>query len=305
MHPRILNVLDYDIDTHLNRVVPHSRISRLPKPISRFLGYRSEEYKEPPRLVVVFWSFLGSLLGLLIIGALYKYAPGIRKWHPPIMIASLEMQGASAILDYNSIRTPLAQPRNAILGQTFSALTGVIIHKLFHLNSDWEDIQWVAGAVACAVSSAIMAMTNTVHPPGGATAVLATTNAEIIAMGWIYIPFVIMSSVIMLTLACIINNIQRAYPVYWWTPANLRKEKDVQDLEKVPTNNSEKVLSGQPMGRASDVNPDSVVISPHHLYIPDSFDLDGDELAVLSRLQARLRWDVAMDERPRAQSNGS
>jgi CBS-domain-containing membrane protein len=215
------------------------------------------------------------------------------------------MQGASAILDYNSIRTPLAQPRNAILGQTFSALTGVIIHKLFHLNSDWEDIQWVAGAVACAVSSAIMATTNTVHPPGGATAVLATTNAEIIAMGWIYIPFVIMSSVIMLTLACIINNIQRAYPVYWWTPANLRKEKDVQDLEKVPTNNSEKVLSGQPMGRASDVNPDSVVISPHHLYIPDSFDLDGDELAVLSRLQARLRWDVAMDERPRAQSNGS
>jgi hypothetical protein len=89
MHPRILTVLDYDIDTHINRIVPHSRISRLPKPISRFLGYRSEEYKEPPRLVVVFWSFLGSLLGLLIIGALYKYAPGIRKWNPPIMIASL------------------------------------------------------------------------------------------------------------------------------------------------------------------------------------------------------------------------
>jgi hypothetical protein len=184
-------------------------------------------------------------------------------------------------------------------------LTGVIIHKLFHLNSDWEDLQWVAGAVACAVSSAIMATTNTVHPPGGATAVLATTNAEIIAMGWIYIPFIIMSSVIMLTLACIINNIQRAYPVYWWTPANLRKEKEIQDLEKVPTNNSEKVLSGQPMARDSTADPDTVVISPHHLYIPDSFDLDGDELAVLSRLQARLRWDVAMDERPRANSNGS
>ncbi|KAH0132437.1 HPP family protein, partial [Aureobasidium melanogenum] len=145
------------------------------------------------------------------------------------MIASL---GASAILDYNSIRTPLAQPRNAILGQTFSALTGVIIHKLFHLNSDWENLQWVAGAVACAVSSAIMATTNTVHPPGGATAVLATTNAEIIAMGWIYIPFVLMSSAIMLTLACLINNIQRAYPVYWWTPENLRKETKVEDLEK-------------------------------------------------------------------------
>ncbi|KAG9661367.1 MFS general substrate transporter, partial [Aureobasidium melanogenum] len=236
------------------------------------------------------------------IGALYKYAPGIRKWHPPIMIASL---GASAILDYNSIRTPLAQPRNAILGQTFSALTGVIIHKLFHLNSDWEDLQWVAGAVACAVSSAIMATTNTVHPPGGATAVLATTNAEIIAMGWIYIPFVLMSSVIMLTLACLINNVQRAYPVYWWTPENLRKETKVEDLEKVSSNNSQQVLSGQSMARTSNADPDSVVISPHHLYIPDSFDLDGDELAVLSRLQARLRWDAAMDERPRAYSNSS
>ena len=208
-------------------------------------------------------------------------------------------------MDYNSIRTPLAQPRNAILGQTFSALTGVIVHKLFHLNSDWEDVQWVAGAVACAVSSAIMATTNTVHPPGGATAVLATTNTEIIAMGWIYVPFVIMSSVIMLTLACIINNIQRAYPVYWWTPANLRKEKEVEDLEKVSTSNSEKVLSGQPMARTSNADQDSVVISTHHQYITHSFDLDVDELAVLSRLQARLRWDVAMDERPRADSNGT
>jgi len=61
----------------------------------------------------------------------------------------------------------------------------------------------------------------------------------------------------------------------------------------------------QSMARTSNADPDSVVISPHHLYIPDSFDLDGDELAVLSRLQARLRWDAAMDERPRAYSNSS
>lgn len=147
-----------------------------------------------------------------------------------------------------------------------------------------------------------MATTNTVHPPGGATAVLATTNAEIIAMGWIYIPFVLMSSCVMLALACILNNIQRAYPVYWWTPADLKKEKDIEDLEKVSSNGSEKVLRGQSMARTSQADPDTVVISPHHLYIPDTFDLDGDELAVLSRLQARLRWDAAMDERPRADS---
>lgn len=89
MHPRILNILDYDVDNHLNLIIPRSRLDRLPKPISRFLGYRTETYKEQPRQVVVFWSFLGSLLGLLIIGAIYRYAPGIQKWHPPIMVASL------------------------------------------------------------------------------------------------------------------------------------------------------------------------------------------------------------------------
>lgn len=219
-------------------------------------------------------------------------------------ILTKTLQGASAILDYNAIRTPLAQPRNAILGQTFSALVGVIVHKLFHLNPHWEEVQWVAGAVACAIASAIMAMTNTVHPPGGATAVLATTNAEVIAMGWIYIGFVLMSSAIMLGLACLVNNIQRAYPVYWWTPADLRKEKKVEDLEKVSTVNSDKTLRGHSISKTADAEPDSLVISAHHLYMPDSFNLDGDELAVLSRLQARLRWDLALDERPSVSTGG-
>jgi CBS-domain-containing membrane protein len=200
-------------------------------------------------------------------------------------------------LDYNCIRTPLAQPRNAILGQTFSALAGVIVHKLFQLNPHWEEVQWVSGAVACAIASAVMAMTNTVHPPGGATAVLATTNAQIIAMSWMFIPFVLLSSLVMLTLACILNNIQRAYPVYWWTCSDLGKDKKNQDLEKASTHNSEKVLRGQSVERSSQGDPDTVVISSHHLYIPDTLDLDRDELAVLSRLQARLRWDLALNDR--------
>jgi CBS-domain-containing membrane protein len=142
-----------------------------------------------------------------------------------------------------------------------------------------------------------MAMTNTVHPPGGATAVLATTNAQIIAMSWMFIPFVLLSSLVMLTLACILNNIQRAYPVYWWTCSDLGKDKKNQDLEKASTHNSEKVLRGQSVERSSQGDPDTVVISSHHLYIPDTLDLDRDELAVLSRLQARLRWDLALNDR--------
>lgn len=299
MGPKTAMFLNFDIDDHLNRFIPHPRLSRLPAPISRFLGVCQGEYKEPPHLIICFWSFVGAICGILTVGGLYRYAPGLAKHNPPVIVASL---GASAILDYNSIRTPLAQPRNAFFGQTFSAVIGVGIAKLFQLNSDVDDLQWIAGAIACAVASLCMSLTNTTHPPGGATAILAATNTQIINMGWIYVPFIMLSSVIMLAVALILNNIQRQYPVYWWTPVDLRKIKKLDlgkdDVEKVESNDSGVVLRGHPISRKSSSGSDAIVIGPHHMYVPDTFDLDSDEVAVLARLQARLRWDLALDERP-------
>jgi CBS-domain-containing membrane protein len=92
-------------------------------------------------------------------------------------------KGASAILEYNAIRSPLGQPRNALLGHTFSAIIGVAITKLFRLRSDFEKIKWIAGAVSCGTASAVMLLTGTVHPPGGASAVLAATSPEITEVG--------------------------------------------------------------------------------------------------------------------------
>ncbi|KAL1304504.1 hypothetical protein AAFC00_003493 [Neodothiora populina] len=296
MGPWLARFLDFDLDTYLNPYLPHSRLSRLPEPISRWLGYRNEDYKERPVLLVCAWSFVGTLASLLLVGALYRYAPGLTKYKPPVIIASL---GASAILDFNAIRTPLAQPRNAFFGQTLSALVGVAIAKGFQRSSDFDNLQWIAGAVCCAVASIVMSITGTVHPPGGATAVLAATNAEIIRMGWIYIPFIMLSSALMLTVALLINNIQRSYPVYWWTARDLKKPKDLGDLEKVDSNDSAKALRKASSTVSSRCGgAETISISAHHIYWPDSLQISDEQFVMLQRLQAELRHGLALDERP-------
>lgn len=64
----------------------------------------------------------------------------------------------------------------------------------------------------------LMQVTKTVHPPGGATALIAVTTATIVDMSWLYIGVIMISVVIQLFVGCIVNNIERKYPQYWWTP---------------------------------------------------------------------------------------
>lgn len=89
MGPRLSQLTDFDLDNYLNPFLPASPLSRLPKPISRFLGYRDDVYKEPPQAVIYFWSFSGTVIALLLISAVYRYGPGLAKYNPPVIIASL------------------------------------------------------------------------------------------------------------------------------------------------------------------------------------------------------------------------
>lgn len=227
MQPTVLEqLLDFDIDRYFNPWIPHNRLHILPKPISRWLGYRSEAQRDPRAAFQWPITFAATVAGLCLVGGIGNYAPGIVEWHPPVVIASL---GASAVLEFNTIKSPLAQPRNSVIGNTLSAICGVCAAKLFQLNSNFDNIQWVSGAIGCALASWVMSLTNTIHPPGGATAVLASTEVHVIAMGWRYIPIVLLDSVLMICVALIFNNLFRQYPVYWWTLAkvghNLRQER--------------------------------------------------------------------------------
>jgi hypothetical protein len=96
----------------------------------------------------------------------------------------------------------------------FSAIIGVGITKLFHLNPDFENLRWVAGALSVGLASAFMGLTNTIHPPAGATALLAATTPEITELGWYLVPLIMLGSVLLVAVGCITNNIQRQFPMY-------------------------------------------------------------------------------------------
>ncbi len=176
---------------------------------------------------------IGAFCGVAIIENVFLALPQLNGHAVPIVIASF---GAAAILEYNTIESPLAQPRNLILGHFLSAVVGVGITKLFLLlpAARFEDSRWVAGALAVGLASITMSFTKTIHPPAGATALLAASNLEIQDLGWWLLPLVLLASMLMLVSALVINNgMGRRYPVYWWTPIDLKALQDERKKERL------------------------------------------------------------------------
>jgi hypothetical protein len=164
-----------------------------------------------------------------------------------------------------------------------SAFIGVAITKLFMLNSNFDNIIWLAAALSCGLSSVAMGITKTVHPPAGATALLAASESAIRGLGWWYIPVVLLSSMIMLCVALLFNNLQRRYPKYWWTPLS---------LDKAPVETDASVIEKQ-LSRTSTIAPQSepeLVITAKHICIPPWLEgaLGREQILVLEELRELL-----------------
>ena len=165
----------------------------------------------PPRVSnsEVVWSWIGGFLGILAVSWLNQL------WFEgtdlTLLIGSF---GASAVLVYGAVRSPLAQPRNLVGGHLVSAFTGVLAWKLLHADPG------LAAAVAVATAIALMHVTRTVHPPGGATALIAVIGSDSIhAAGFTYVLIpATLGPVILLVVALLINNLAptRRYPEIWW-----------------------------------------------------------------------------------------
>ena len=154
-----------------------------------------------------FWAFVGSFIGIGIIAYLQsKTLP-----HSDV-IYLIGAFGASSVLVYGVIQSPLAQPRNLIGGHLVSAIIGVTVQKFV------PDVLWITGPLAVSLSIVFMQITKTLHPPGGATALIAVTgSAELTNLGyWYVISPVLIGSLILLFVALFFNNItsNRQYPVH-------------------------------------------------------------------------------------------
>lgn len=153
-----------------------------------------------------FWSFVGAFVGIGIIAFIQSMQlPSLENI---FLIGSF---GASSVLVYGAIQSPLAQPRNLIGGHVVSALVGVTVATLM------PDIIWLTAPLAVAFSIVFMQITRTLHPPGGATALIAVSGGtKIASMGyWYVLSPVFTGAVILFLVALLFNNItkNRHYPV--------------------------------------------------------------------------------------------
>ena len=169
--------------------------------VSRFVIYKETlvDFKEQ------FWSFVGAFFGIGIIAFLQRYF--LEKSDAVLLIASF---GASSVLIYGAIQSPMAQPRNLIGGHLVGAFIGVAVYKLL------PDIVWLTAPLAVALSIVVMQITKTLHPPGGATALIAVIGSQKIKMlGFFYVfSPALAGAIILLIVALIFNNItaHRKYP---------------------------------------------------------------------------------------------
>jgi hypothetical protein len=127
----------------------------------------------------------------------------------------------------------------------------------------------------------------------GATALIAAVQNE---AGWLYIGIVALSASFMITIALLVNNVERRWPVFWWAPNKIivinRDESDGQDI---PTSVASHEYSSTTDNAASSVTARGddeegphhhIVVSPTEIILPAHFT--EDDRALLKSLQVRL-----------------
>lgn len=161
--------------------------ARLPGNISRFTGYKRpgtelpyDPLPFPPfsllrhipmDLEVCIFTWIGSFGGILLIEAIMTNGAFNSVYKSPIIVTSF---GASAVLLFCAIESPLAQPRNFVLGHFVSALVGTCITRLFVLNPHYRlsldeggfhANTFVNGGISMATSALAQFLIKSVHPP--------------------------------------------------------------------------------------------------------------------------------------------
>ncbi len=145
-------------------------------------------------------AFLGAGFGILVTALLARWWVGGDGSATPWLVAPL---GASAVLVFAVPASPLAQPWSVIGGNVISALIG---SACAHLIGD------PAWAAAMAVAAAIAAMfaLRCLHPPGGASALLAALGA--VGPGFALFPMLV-DSALLVTAGVVYNQLTgRRYP---------------------------------------------------------------------------------------------
>lgn len=158
----------------------------------------SATYQPRFSLSQVLFSYIGSFLGISALA----YLSSISDY--PLIAAPF---GAAAVLVFAVPNSPLAQPRNLIIGNLLGGIVSVVMVYLFG-SEPWV----MALSVATAIKT--MQLTKTLHPPGGAVALVGVMSQA--SWKFILTP-VLAGSIILLFCTLIFNNLmpERSYPSHW------------------------------------------------------------------------------------------
>ena len=145
-------------------------------------------------------SFIGSFIAIFLLGII-----SIQQ-NQTLLIAPF---GASTVLLFGISNSPLAQPRNLILGNIFGAISAVFSVKILGLS-------YISCAIAVSIAISLGQIFRCLHPPAGAIAVLGViSNAKML---YVITP-VLTGSILLLILAIMFNKIFKvnpSYPIHWF-----------------------------------------------------------------------------------------
>ena len=146
-----------------------------------------------------FRSFIGGLIAVSCLGILSNIS------NYSLLIAPF---GASTVLLFGVPNSPLAQPRNLILGNFTGAISAVLC--VFFLGSSP-----LSSGIAVGLAIALGQAFRCLHPPAGAVALLGVLLKA--SPTFILTP-VLSGSLILLGIALVFHRFQRkepSYPLHW------------------------------------------------------------------------------------------
>lgn len=149
----------------------------------------------------VWLSLWGAFLGIGFTAFLAYF------WKFPMLLGPF---GASSVLIYGAYKSPLAQPRNVLLGHFVSACIGVVVHVFFGA-AFWSI------ALGVALALVLMTVTYSIHPPAGATAYIAVQTGGLGSEYMYIFNPVTVGAFVLVLIGVVFNKLgKREYPTHWW-----------------------------------------------------------------------------------------
>ncbi|MFL2900371.1 MAG: HPP family protein [Candidatus Pelagibacterales bacterium] len=147
------------------------------------------------KIINALLSALGALIFISFLAFLDRSFEGMIWLIPPF--------GASMVLVMAVHESPLAKPKNILLGHILSALSGVVILYLIGDN-------FLALGIAVALAVFVMIVTDTIHPPAGANPIIVILTGQ----GISFVLFPVAVGAFMLVVFAYLYNklLKRNYP---------------------------------------------------------------------------------------------